>query len=164
MDNIREDIAAAYVVEAGHEIGAAVGVYGRGLNETMIFSEAMAMEVGEEKAGEETEGQKMVLPPEFIPNKTASTWFKPGNPGGPGRPKKSEQETATLLAIKAAFTPAELTDYLRDALAIAKAQQSARGMIAVLEFVANYVIGKPIQRIETQSSGLMEVIAMLQGE
>lgn len=74
--------------------------------------------------------------------------FLPGSSGGPGRPSRRREEEL-LQAIKAAFPPEVLTEKLQRALEMAEAQQSPRGMVAVLSFAAAYSLGKPTQRIET---------------
>ena len=87
--------------------------------------------------------------------------FLPGvvNPS-PGRPAKA-QELAILDAIRSTFPPEVVADKLRKAMAIAEEQDSARGMVAVLEFAANYTLGKPVQRIVQESSGIVGIMAEL---
>lgn len=90
--------------------------------------------------------------------------WKPGQSGNPnGRPKKA-QELAILDAITAAFTPEQITEHLHQAMQIALEKKSARGIVAVLEFMADRTIGKPIQRVEQTGGGLADVLAMLDAE
>jgi len=87
-------------------------------------------------------------------------WVK-GQSGNPkGRPKKA-QELAILDAIRATFPPEQIAEYLQAAMRIAHEQNSARGMMAVLEFAAGYALGKPVQRIQQESGGLAEVLDLL---
>lgn len=83
--------------------------------------------------------------------------FVPGvvNPS-PGRPKKA-QEKAILDKIRGTFPPEKVEEYLKTAMKIAEDQNSARGMLAVLEFAASYTLGKPVQRIETNDGGLADM-------
>lgn len=86
--------------------------------------------------------------------------FTKGNPGGPGRPKRAE-EIALLDAISTTFPPELVQQTLQDALRLAKEQNSARGMIAVLEFAANYALGKPVQRTQEVQGGLSSILEEL---
>ena len=81
--------------------------------------------------------------------------FLPGNPGSPGRPKR-ETEQAILNAISNALSPEEITAAIREALALARAQKSARGIVAIIELCSAYSIGKPVARIETNGSNVIE--------
>lgn len=89
--------------------------------------------------------------------------WKPGQSGNPnGRPTKA-RELAILDAITNAFTPEEITTHLREAMKVAKDKDSARGIVAVLEFMADRAVGKPVQRIETDSGGLASILAVIDG-
>ena len=81
--------------------------------------------------------------------------FLPGNSGGPGRPKR-EHETAVLDALRGSFPPERLIAVLEDALQIAQSQNSARGMLAVVEFIAGYALGKPIARVEKSDTNAID--------
>ncbi|CAN5441794.1 hypothetical protein BH10CHL1_BH10CHL1_17980 [soil metagenome] len=80
--------------------------------------------------------------------------FKKGNPGGPGRPKKAA-ELAMLNAIKSTFTDEQIKGYLKQAMETAVEQKSSRGMIAVLEYIADRTLGKPVQQITTGETDAM---------
>lgn len=81
-----------------------------------------------------------------------------GNPAG-GRPKA--QETAYLNAIKLAVPPEQVTEYLRKALDLAVKQNSARGIIAVLEFIRDTTLGTPVRRTVTATTKLESIISWL---
>lgn len=85
---------------------------------------------------------------EMRPDRDERGYFLPGHGvKSPGRPKR-ESELAMLNAITSTFTPDEVTKLLKDALDIAKEQKSARGMVAILEFIADRTLGKPTIRVE----------------
>lgn len=88
--------------------------------------------------------------------------FLPGNPGGPGRPTKA-QEHAYLAAAAAAVTPDEMTHALREALHFALEQRSARGIVAVLEFIRDTTVGRPNQAVQVSAArtSLTELLALL---
>lgn len=95
------------------------------------------------------------------PTRNSNGHWLPGASGNPkGRPTKA-QELAVLNAITSTFTPEQVQEYLQKAMKLAEEQNSARAMIAILEFCANYTIGKPTQRFENASNGLDEIIAKL---
>ena len=81
--------------------------------------------------------------------------FLTGNSGGPGRPTRAH-ETAVLDALRGSFPPERLIAALEDALQIAQSQNSARGMLAVVEFIASYVIGKPVPHVEKSSTNAID--------
>lgn len=83
--------------------------------------------------------------------------FLPGHSiKSPGRPKKAD-ELAILNAIRGSFPPEKVKAYLTTAMRLAEEQNSARGMLAVLEFAASYTLGKPVQRIEMADGGLADM-------
>ena len=86
--------------------------------------------------------------------------FAPGNPGGPGRPSQ-RQEVAMVNAIKATMPPERIQHTLEQALQMAFDANSWRGVMAVVEFAANYTVGKPVQRIQQESSGVVGILGEL---
>lgn len=82
--------------------------------------------------------------------------FAKGNPGGPGRPNK-EMQLAMLDAINASLSPEDIQAYIREAMDYAREHKSPRAMVNVLEFAANYALGKPTQRIIQEQGGLGEL-------
>lgn len=85
----------------------------------------------------------------------------PGTSGNPrGRPSKAA-ELAMLDAINSAFTPEEVTQHLKDAMKLAKEQNSARSIVAVLEFINDRTMGKPIQRVQREDGGLVDILEQL---
>jgi hypothetical protein len=87
----------------------------------------------------------------------------PGQSGNPaGRPTKA-RELAILHAISNAFSPEQIDEHLNRAMEIAIAQNSARSIVAILEFQADRTIGKPVQRIETGDNGLQHILAVIDG-
>ena len=85
----------------------------------------------------------------------------PGVSGNPkGRPNKAE-ELKMLDAIRSTFTPEETTAHLRRAMQLAIEQNSARGIVAVLEFMHDRTIGKPVQRVIQEGGGINEILVEL---
>ncbi len=85
--------------------------------------------------------------PKLFPNR-----FQPGNPGGPGRPKK-ETERAYLDAVLRALPPEQVVDVLHGLLTDAK---SWRARFSAVELILAYGLGKPVQRTESEGSGVIE--------
>src|SRR6476469_9642548 len=81
--------------------------------------------------------------------------FAEGNPGGPGRPKRQHEE-AVLDALRGSFPPERLISILEDALLITQSQNSARGMLSIVEFISGYALGKPIARVERAGGNAIE--------
>jgi hypothetical protein len=88
--------------------------------------------------------------------------FAPGNNAGVGhgRPRRSQEE-AMLAAIKSSMPPERIEATIAEALEIARATNSWRGIMAVVEFAASYSLGKPIARIEQGSGGIRDIMAEL---
>lgn len=86
--------------------------------------------------------------------------FLPGNPGSTGRKPRAHEE-AVLSSLTASFPAERLVEILEKALQIAESQGSARGMLAAVEFITNYQIGRPVARVEQKSSGLADIIEQL---
>jgi hypothetical protein len=83
--------------------------------------------------------------------------FAKGHAGGPGRPSKAK-EIAMLEAIRSTFTPERVAQHLNDAMDIAVRTNSARGIVAVLEFAANYTMGKPVQRTQEVRQSIADIL------
>lgn len=96
-------------------------------------------------------------------DRDSSGRFLPGHSVGKlgGRPSKA-QELAMLDAIRTSLPPEKVQEHINKALQLAVSQNSARGIIAVLEFAAGYSLGKPTQRIINEQGGLSDVLAELQ--
>lgn len=92
----------------------------------------------------------------------------PGTRGLPGNGRKPKAtEDAYLVAIKAAMSPEQLTEALQTALDLAIELKSPRSVLAVVEVVAGYGLGKPTQRIATVDNGktaLLEELLRNDGE
>lgn len=85
----------------------------------------------------------------------------PGVSGNPrGRPGKAWEE-ANINAMASAFSPEEKQQFLRQAVQLAIAQQSPRGIVAVLSYIDDRVGGKPVQRVQQESGGLASVLEEL---
>ncbi len=86
----------------------------------------------------------------------------PGNTGNPnGRPKR-ETEQSILDAIRRALPPEVIEAKIKRALEIAEETNSARGMIAVLEFAAAYSLGRPTVRVEQTANAHAELSELMQ--
>ncbi len=85
--------------------------------------------------------------------------FVSGNRAGVGHgrpPRAKEQEM--LDAIRDTFSADELQSVLREALAIARQTQSARGLLAVVEFCADRALGRPAVTITSKPTDRFEVL------
>lgn len=106
------------------------------------------------------EGVSAAVSTKLTGRRSDGRWRK-GTSGNPnGRPSKA-QELAMLDAIKSTFPPELVREKLAKALELAEKQNSARGMVAVLEFAANYALGKPVQRVQQEQGGLASVLEEL---
>lgn len=100
---------------------------------------------------DETEAKVQVLPPEKDGRDPKTGRFVKGNKLRPayqpnvGRPRKLDSKVM-LEAIHDAFTPAEVTELLRQARDIAVKNDDAKGVLEVARLVLAYAIGKPVQR------------------
>lgn len=87
--------------------------------------------------------------------------FAKGNTGGPGRPKK-EMELALLDAINSTYSREEIQAYIRQAMDTAVETKSARGMMAVLDFITDRTLGKATQQIVvTENDAMSEALEAL---
>lgn len=90
--------------------------------------------------------------------------FAPGTPAPGHGPPKAITNKDYIDAIKAEFPPEEITRLLREAIAIAVSTKSWRGVVAALEFSANYSLGKPKQQVEAAAgAGLAALMAGVDG-
>lgn len=81
----------------------------------------------------------------------------------PGVGRKSKAyEQSVVDALKASLPPEKLQYWVDKALEIAIAQQSTRGIVAVLQFAMDYGIGKPRQAINVTTSKADEIMDMIQ--
>jgi len=86
----------------------------------------------------------------------------PGTKALPGAGRKTRAtEDAYLTAIKAALSPEQLTAALQTALELAIELRSPRAILAVVETVAAYGLGKPTQTIQTKQSPTSELLEQL---
>ena len=90
--------------------------------------------------------------------------FLPGNPGSPGRKPKAV-ERAYLDAVKEGLPPSEVAALIREALDLARRQNSWRGMAEVLQLALAYGAGKPVNRVQTSDGNLAALLdALGQGQ
>jgi len=90
--------------------------------------------------------------------------FLPGNPGSPGRKPKAV-ERAYLDAVKEGLPPDEVASLIREALDLARRQNSWRGMAEVLQLALAYGAGKPVNRVQTSDGNLAALLdALGQGQ
>jgi len=86
--------------------------------------------------------------------------FLPGNPGSPGRKPKAV-ERAYLDAVKEGLPPDEVASLIREALDLARRQNSWRGMAEVLQLALAYGAGKPVNRVQTSDGNLTALLEAL---
>lgn len=74
----------------------------------------------------------------------------PGTMAVPGSGRKTKAtEDAYLVAIKQAMSPEQLTEALQTAYDLAVELKSPRSILAVVELIAAYGLGKPTQTLLT---------------
>ena len=101
-------------------------------------------------------GAKEGVNAQINPSKNVGLFTK-GGPGGPGRPSKAK-ELAMLDAINSAFTPEQVTAHLKTAMDIAVSTNSARGIVAVLEFMSDRLVGRPVQRTQEVRQSIADIL------
>ncbi len=82
--------------------------------------------------------------------------FLPGNPGGPGRPKKEVKEAHFRDLIRMNTTDTEFLAVWRSIV-----EGAAAGHNHKQKLFCAYLLGNPTQYVETNSNGLLEILAML---
>lgn len=81
-------------------------------------------------------------------NRDATGKFLPGHQQpGPGRPTRQHEEEV-LAAIRSSFPPDRIVAMLEEAYQIAKATNSARGIVAVVTDILDRTVGKPTPKPE----------------
>lgn len=95
-------------------------------------------------------------------NRDATGKFLPGHQQpGPGRPTRQHEEEV-LAAIRSSFPPDRIVAMLEEAYQIAKATNSARGIIAVTTDILDRTVGKPTPKPEEQKpERYLELLANL---
>lgn len=89
--------------------------------------------------------------------------FAPGNATGGRKPKAVER--AYLDAVKEGLPPDEVASLIREALELARRQNSWRGMAEVLQLALAYGAGKPVNRVQTSDGNLAALLdALGQGQ
>lgn len=73
--------------------------------------------------------------------------FVKGNPGGPGRPRKSVEEKY-LKKFSSSVTLTEWREIIKKAV-----QQAQKGDARARQWLADYLVGKPIQAIDLEHDG-----------
>ena len=85
--------------------------------------------------------------------------FAPGNATGGRKPKAIER--AYLDAVKEGLPPSEVASLIREALDLARRQNSWRGMAEVLQLALAYGAGKPVNRVQTSDGNLTALLEAL---
>jgi len=73
--------------------------------------------------------------------------FEKGNPGGPGRPRKAVEEKY-LKKISSSVTLTEWREIVKKAV-----QQAQKGDARARQWLADYLVGKPVQGVELDQIG-----------
>jgi hypothetical protein len=115
---------------------------------------------GEGKTKVAEEGVGAPVNTEISGRDESGRWLKgfTGNPSG--RPPK-EWSRMNMEAMMNAFTPEEKQRYLRTAARIAEEQGSARGIVAVFEFIEDRLNGRPTVHVMQESNNLHAVLGEL---
>lgn len=97
--------------------------------------------------------------------KDSSGKFVKGNTYRPTkRPGKRKDNYAILRAItEDAYTPAQLTNMVKETYELSRDAGDWKGMFAVIRLIADYTIGKPVQRTLTASMDAEEIRNMFFG-
>lgn len=95
-------------------------------------------------------------------NRSPAGRFQPGhNQPGPGRPSRQHEEEV-LAAIRSSFPPDRIVGMLEEAYTIAKATNSARGIVSVVTDILDRTVGKPTPKPEEPKPDLyLELLANL---
>lgn len=80
--------------------------------------------------------------------------FQPGHKVKGGRPKR-EVEQSILAGLTGALTQERITELITQAIEIAIEQKSTKGIVSVLQLVAAYGLGTPVQRSEDNDTDQM---------
>ena len=90
--------------------------------------------------------------------------FQPGHRlPGPGRKPKAI-EALYLDAIRQSLPPDEVQAIITEAIELARATRSWRGLLEVVQFTVAYGAGKPMQKIVQQDGNLDMLLAVLQDD
>ena len=91
--------------------------------------------------------------------------WQPGQSGNPAGRKPKAVERAYLDAVKEGLPPDEVASLIREALDLARRQNSWRGMAEVLQLALAYGAGKPVNRVQTSDGNLAALLdALGQGQ
>ncbi len=84
----------------------------------------------------------------------------PGQSGNPAGRKSRQYEKDMIDAVRRALTPENIESWINRALELADSQNSARGIVAVLELGLAYGAGKPVQQV-VRDTGKTELLQEL---
>lgn len=87
--------------------------------------------------------------------------WQPGQSGNPAGRKPKAVERAYLDAVKEGLPPDEVASLIREALDLARRQNSWRGMAEVLQLALAYGAGKPVNRVQTSDGNLAALLEAL---
>jgi hypothetical protein len=86
----------------------------------------------------------------------------PGQSGNPAGRQIRKYDRAYLSAIAETIPPEKMPELLNAALDVAHSKGSWRGYLEIARFVAEYQIGKPVQRIHSVSSKMDSILTRLE--
>ena len=75
------------------------------------------------------------------------------------RNKSVKRQFEVIFTLERAFPAADLTALYEEALELARAQKSWKGVLAVAESINDRLVGKPIQMIQRTNSSLADLLA-----
>lgn len=74
------------------------------------------------------------------------------------RNKSVKRQFEVIMSLERAFSATDLVSLYEEALDLARAQKSWKGVLAVAESVNDRLVGKPIQMIQRTNSSLADLL------
>jgi hypothetical protein len=111
------------------------------------------------RSAQNTGREGVTVPASKKPN--PGRWL-PGQSGNPAGRQIRKYDRAYLSAIAETIPPEKMPELLNAALDVAHSKGSWRGYLEIARFVAEYQIGKPVQRIHSVSSKMDSILTRLE--
>jgi hypothetical protein len=163
LHSVGDSMAAGDGVGQGGEgahVGGAAGVNGSGdVAGGVAANGAGNRGVDGARSALDTGGEGVTVPASKKPN--PGRWL-PGQSGNPAGRQIRKYDRAYLSAIAETIPPEKMPELLNAALDVAHSKGSWRGYLEIARFVAEYQIGKPVQRIHSVSSKMDSILTRLE--